>query len=69
MHPPSIGKASFPGCGVEEPPIDPIPGDPGDGGGADGGVSAPGSLPARTVAPGSGVRFTLGGQVADGHAH
>jgi hypothetical protein len=58
--------ASFPGCGSEEPPIDPIPG---DGGSADGGVSAPGSLPARTVAPGSGVRFTLGGQVVDGHAH
>jgi hypothetical protein len=59
--------AGFPACGGEPPPIDPIPGDPGDG--ADGGVSSPGSLPARTVAPGSGVRFTLGGQVADGHAH
>src|SRR5690606_9243735 len=58
--------ASSPGCGVIDPPIDPIPGEPGA---VDGGVGTPGSLPAATVAPGSGVRFTLGGAVADGHAH
>ena len=59
--------ASFPGCGVVDPPIEPIPGEP--GGGVDGGVGVPGSLPAAAIAAGAGVRFTLGGQVADGHAH
>lgn len=58
--------ASFPGCGIE-PPIDPIPG--AGGGAADGGVRGPGSLPGVAVGPATGVRFTLGGQVADGHAH
>lgn len=60
--------ASFPGCGIE-PPIDPIPGGGSGPGGVDGGVSTPEGLPARAVAPGAAVRFTLGGQVADGHAH
>jgi hypothetical protein len=59
--------ASFPGCGVEQPSIDPIPGEV--GGAVDGGASAPRSLAAAAVAPGAGVRFTLGGQVADAHAH
>jgi hypothetical protein len=59
--------ANSPGCGSEPPPpVDPVPIGGSGGRTADGGIP----IPIGAVAPpGAAVLFTLGGQVANPHAH